>query len=58
MFFEHVELFELGAHVSFVLLVVSGDLRFPLLEHFDFEATLARPLLPQVFVELLNRFVL
>ena len=44
--------------MSLILLVVLSDLRFSLLEDFDLKAALARPLLPQVLIELLDRLVL
>jgi len=55
---EEVVLFEAGAHLTFVLFVVGGDLTLALLEDLDFESTLARPLKSQVLLELLNRLVL
>lgn len=55
---QKVVLFEASSHVSFILLVVLRDLRLPLLEDFDLKTTLPRPLLPQILIELLNRFVL
>lgn len=58
LFVETVVLFQLGSHVSLVLLVVGRDFGLPLLENLDFEPTFPGPLLPQVFVELFNRFVL
>ena len=53
-FVKGIVFFELGADMSLILLVVSGDLRLTLLEDFNFEATFSGPLLSQVFIELLN----
>ena len=58
LFLEHVVFLETGTHMSLVLLVVLGDLRFAFLEHFDFEATLSWPLLSQILIKLLNRLIL
>ena len=49
-----VVLLEADTHVPLVLLVVLGDLCFTLLKDLDFKTSLARPLLPQIDVELLN----
>lgn len=43
---QSVVFLELGAHVSFVLLVVRGDFRLALLVDLDFEPAFAGPLLP------------
>ncbi len=45
------------AHLPFVFLVVLSDLSLALLIDFDFEATLPRPLLPQVLLQFINVFV-
>lgn len=37
--------FKLSPHVAFVLFVMSCDLRFPLLENFNFKTSFSRPLL-------------
>ena len=58
LFLKQIILLEASAHMSFILLVVFGDLRFTLLEDFNFETTLARPLLSQVLIELFNRLIL
>jgi len=55
---QQVVLLETSTHMPLILLVVLGDLRFALLEDFNFEATLARPLLSQILVQLLHRLVL
>ena len=55
---KHVVLFKAGPHVPLILLVVSGNLRFALLENFDFKATLSWPLLSQVLIQFFNRLVL
>ena len=49
-----VVLFKASANMALILLVVLGDLRLTFLEDFDFETTLARPLLSQVLVKLLD----
>lgn len=58
LFIEQVVLFEAGAYLTLVLLVMRGDLTLALLEDLDFEPTLARPLQSQVLLELLNRLIL
>jgi hypothetical protein len=58
LFFEHVVLFKLRAHMSFVLLVVRSDLRLALLINLDFEPSFAWPLFTEIFVQLVNGLVL
>jgi len=55
---KQLVLFKLGTHVAFVLFVVSCDLRLPLLEDFNFEASFSWPLLAQVFIKFFHRLVL
>ena len=45
LFLQRVVLLKASAHVPFILLVVLRDLRFALLEDFNLQTTLARPLL-------------
>ena len=57
-FLKQIVFLKASSHMPFVLLVVLGDLRFTLLEDFNFKATLTWPLLSQILIELLNRFIL
>ena len=52
-----VALLEAGADLSFIFLVVCGDLALALLVDLNFQATLSWPLLSEVLIELINTLV-
>ena len=52
-----VALLEAGADLSFIFLVVRGDLALALLVDLNFQATLSRPLLSEVLIELVNTLI-
>ena len=52
-----VALLEAGADISFVFLVMSGNLALALLVYLDFEATFSWPLLSEVLIELVNTLI-
>ena len=55
---ERVVLLELQANMAFVFLVVGTNFALSLLEDLNLKSALSRPLLAQVFIKLLDRFVL
>ena len=54
---QEVALLEAGADLSFVFLVVRGDLALALLVDLNFQATLSWPLLSEVLIELINALI-
>lgn len=58
LFVQIVVLLKLCSNMTFVLFIVSSNLRFPLLENLDFKPSLPRPLLPQIFIKFFDGFVL
>ena len=52
-----VALLEAGADLSFIFLVVRSDLALALLVNLNFQATLSRPLLSEVLIELINTLI-
>ena len=57
LLFQVVALLETGADLSFVFLVVCGDLALALLVDLNFKATLSWPLLSEILIELVNTLI-